>query len=417
MKTLKLLCAALAAGMTAAPAEAAPASKMKVKMAEIYVLKAEKSWKWGGMSDFNDARERVDALKKESADDPAVIALDGRLAAVQAKIDGKNAEKAADAKAAQAKREAAAKAAEEAEAKSAADAKALAQKTPRPWPMEKMDWDHKPIKDYIEKLGTIKDEKEVENLKAALEARAKEDRAIVAAGGAAAQEAKEELDRYEYFLDQLGFQTLVGFFDGNVDLEKQNLSFNSLRIKVTNTSFTLKTGSDRKFYFFESNGMRTCAEGDDLRMIDEASLRYYYVYLFLKDEKETALQKYASMAAVSVNYIKEAKKNNTVENIDYAPMPKKGALHNEFAKEALVAVKTQAPSCASTDEVIIDADNWQMEYKGGVIKLRKFGGWAIRDYPHGRRAFRVQWCQDHQGGGSYGKLRLHATGGGNMYVK
>ena len=67
--------------------------------------------------------------------------------------------------------------------------------------------------------------------------------------------------------------------------------------------------------------------------------------------------------------------------------------------------------------MIIDADSWQTETKLGSVVRRKFGGWGLKKQKWGIRAYRVQWCQDHLGGGKYAPLRLYATAGGNMYVK
>ena len=83
----RMLAVAVAA-MAAFWVEAAPASKMKVKMADMYVAKAEKDFARFGTKSMTknstrEARQRLDDLLKASADDPDVVALDERLKKVE----------------------------------------------------------------------------------------------------------------------------------------------------------------------------------------------------------------------------------------------------------------------------------------------------------------------------------------------
>lgn len=417
MKMLKLMLTAAAVAV-ALGTEAAPASAMKLKIAETYVKTAEEKaarFKTGTMvkQSAKEARQRVDELLKSSSDDPAVVALDTRLKKVEAPFEADAKERVEAQKANEEKLAAEKKA--EAEAKAAKSA-ALAHKAELPWAMAKED--RAAIAKYVDELGRTTNSKLVGDFKKALEARAEEDRKIVEANGDGVDAAKEELDRYELFLDQVGYLTLVGYFEGDVDLEKGIVNFRELRIRTTNSSVYVRVDpQDKKQYFYEMNGARCYVEGEDAKMVSEAMRRFYYVDYFLMNRKETEFRKNSLAARVMFDYIKKAFANNSPDKIEFAPMPKKGALHGQFAKEALETIKTQSDNYKDVFEVVIDADSWQVETKFGGVVRRKFGGWGLKKLKYGVRAYRVQWCQDHLGGGKYAPLRLYATAGGSMYVK
>ena len=398
--------------------EAAPANKMRLKMAEMSVKDAETKagrFKTGTMvkQSVREARGRVDALLKDSSDDPAVVELDARLKKLEAPFEQDAKERVEAAKAKEEKRAAEQKAAAEA---AAAKRAALAHKAELPWVMAKEDRDA--ITKYIDELGRITNSKLVGDFKKAIDARAEEDRKIVEANGDEADKAKDELSLYNLFLDQLGHQTLVGYFEGDVDLEKNIVNFKELRIRTTNSSVYVRTcPADKKLYFYETNGARGYVEGEDIKAVQEAQRRFYYVDYFLMNREDKDFRKSSLAARVMFDYIRKALANNSPDKIEFAPMPKKGALHAEFAKAALETIRTQSDNYTDVYEVIIDADSWQTEAKFGGIVRRKFGGWGLKKKKYGIRAFRVQWCQDHLGGGKYGPLRLYATAGGNMYVK
>lgn len=534
MKHAKIVLAAVAAGLVVMPADAAPASKMKVKMAESFVKTAERG---GAMSKsaIKDARQRINDLLKSSDDDPDVIALDERLKKLESapaevpkmqlemarnRVDAMEsgrgdvtfsetrrsiddllklygrvpplvalderlnklekkiaADKAAAEKEAEERAAAEKKAAEEraaaerkaAEERAAAERKAAeeraaakkkeeeeriasekreeearvarreakakrraaekqariaaAHKVPCPWVMDTKKSAREAeeaIHEYIKGLGRITNSKEVGDLKAALEARAEEDRKIVAEGGEGADEAKKELSLYNDFYYYLGYDTLVGKFDGTVDLVQGFVDMKSLAVWTRGGYVYVMTyAKDKKLYFFDSNGSgasRCFLEDEDLLLAVETQRRFWYVDYFLMKRDNERDKKNAAAARVMFNYIGKARENNSPDIIDYRPMPAKGALHDAFAEEALVALKKQAPSYAPTTKVVIDADNWDVERRGPIIKLRRFGGWALRDDKYGTRAFRVLWCQDCLDNGEYGRLRLHSTGG-SCYVK
>lgn len=420
MNTAKwMLAAAVATIMIGA--EAAPANKMKLKMAEMLVSTAEKNVEKFGTGTMakqstREARERVDGLMQGSADDPAVAALDERVKKLEGKFDVEAKEREAAHKAFEEKKAAERKAEEDAAAAKAAKGAALAHKVPLPWPMEKEDRDR--ISKYVEELGQISNSKLVGDLKDALEARAAEDRKIVEAKVDGWEKAQEELDLYDLFLDQLGHRTVVFDFDGDVDLENKTVNFRQVSIRTYNSTIYVRpSADDKKLYFYEANKARCFVEGKEMDAVNEALRRFFYVNYFLKDREEKEYQKNAMAAGVIFGHIKQAVANNSPDKIEYAPMPKKGALHTEFAKDALRTITTQSDNYKDVYDVIIDADNWQVESKFGGIERRKFGGWGLKKYKYGIRAFRVQWCQDYLGNGKYAPLRLYATAGGHMYVK
>ena len=174
---------------------------------------------------------------------------------------------------------------------------------------------------------------------------------------------------------------------------------------------------DKKHYFYEPNGFRCLVEGEDGMLVAEAMRRYWYVEYLLNNRTEPEYCKNCLAAHAMFQYIKNAFDNSSPAKIEYAPMPKKGALHEEFAKDALATIAVGADNYKDVYDVIIDADKWEVEYKFGNPVRRKFGGWGLKKQKWGVRAYRVQWCQDYMGDGNYGKLRLYATAGGNMYVK
>ena len=409
-----LAVAVVAAGLGAG---AAPANKMKLKMAEMLVKTAEEKaarFKTGTMvkTSAQEARERVDALMQGSSDDPAVVALDERLKKIEAPFEA-DAKERVEAKKAKEERLAAERKAE-AEAKAAKSA-ALKHKAELPWAMEKEDRDR--IAKYVDELGRTTNSKLVGDFKKALDARAEEDRKIVEAKGDEADKAKEELELYDLFLDQVGYLPIVGFFNGDVDLAKNVVNFKEVRIRTSNSSVYVRMAADQKLYFYEMNGARGYVEGKDIDAVKEAQRRFYYVDYFLMNREDKDFRKNSAIARVMFDYIGKALANNSPDNIEFAPMPKKGALHEQFAKQALETIKTQSDNYKDVYEVVIDADSWQTETKFGSIVRRKFGGWGLKQLKHGVRAYRVQWCQDHMGGGQYGPLRLYATAGGSMYVK
>ena len=417
MNTLKCMLS-VAVAAAALGVVAAPASTMKVKIAEMSVKMAEEKaarFKTGTMvkQSTKEARERVDELLKTSADDPAVVALDERVKKLEAPFEADAKERADAKKAAEEKRAAEQKAAEEA---AAAKSAALAHKAELPWAMEKEDRDR--IAKYVDELGRTTNSKLVGDFKKALDARAEEDRKIVEANGDEADKAKDELDLYDLFLDQVGYLPIVGYFEGDVDLEKNIVNFKELRIRTSNSSVYVRTcPEDQKLYFYEMNGARGYVEGKDIDAVNEARRRFYYVDYFLMNRDDKECRKNSAIARVMFDYIGKALANNSPDKIEFAPMPKKGSLHEQFAKEALKTITTESDNYKDVYEVIIDADSWQTETKFGGVVRRKFGGWGLKKLKYGVRAYRVQWCQDHLGGGKYGQLRLYATAGGNMYVK
>ena len=89
----------------------------------------------------------------------------------------------------------------------------------------------------------------------------------------------------------------------------------------------------------------------------------------------------------------------------------------ETGQAAALAVARGTLSHPDAKEVFIDADDWTIDYKLGSPVRRRFGFWVLKDVEGGRKVFRMQACQDYQGGGQYGKLKYYAVGGGNYWVE
>ena len=285
-----------------------------------------------------------------------------------------------------------------------------------PWPLAKdYSQDTKPIDDYIKQLGTATNSKAVGEFRKQLRARVAEDEKIVAAGEKHPkyEQAKEELDRYELFLDHMGHR-LWFIFHGNVDLEKNNVSFDYAQLDIPRSNVRVMSTDGKNVYFFK-NGDRVFLEGEDLKAVQRQFRQMYYTLYFLQGLDKPAYKKYCAIADACLRYTSMAMKNNKPENADYHPMPTPGKL-NELAPKALELAK-KSDSYKDAIEVVIDADDWTVERNSvGVILRRKVGAWVIKPQKDHKRAFRCQFAQPFQGNG-YGELILYGVGGGQFNIK
>ena len=288
--------------------------------------------------------------------------------------------------------------------------------TPCPWPLAKdYSQDSKPIDEYIKKLGTITNSKEVGAFRKQLRDRVAADQKIVAMGQNAPgyDQAKEELDRYDLFLDRMGHR-LWFIFHGNVDLKKNNVTFDYAQLSVPRSNVRVMSQDGKNVYFFQ-NGDRVFLEGADLKEVQRQFRQIYYTLYFLQGLNEPEYKKYRAIADTCLRYISMAMKNNKPENVDYHPMPKPGKL-NILAPKALALAK-KSDSYKDAIAVVIDADDWTVERNSaGVILRRKTGAWVIKQMPKCKRAFRCQFAEPWQGNG-YGALILYGVGGGQFNIK
>ena len=285
-----------------------------------------------------------------------------------------------------------------------------------PWPLAKdYSQDSKPIDDYVKQLGTITNSKQVGDFRKQLRARVAEDEKIVAAGEKHPryEQAKEELDRYDFFLGTMGHR-LWFIFHGNVDLEKNNVSFDYAQLDIPRSNVRVMSTDGKNVYFFK-NGDRVFLEGEDLKAVQRQFRQMYYTLYFLQGLDKPEYKKYCAIADACLRYTSMAMKNNKPENVDYHPMPTPGKL-NTFAPKALELAK-KSDSYKDAIAVVIDADDWTIERNAvGVIIRRKVGAWVIKEMKGHKRAFRCQFAQPYTGDG-YGELILYGIGGGQFNIK
>ena len=285
-----------------------------------------------------------------------------------------------------------------------------------PWPLAKdYSEDTKPIDEYIKQMGTITNSKLVGDFRKQLRDRIAEDEKIVAAGEKHPryEQAKEELDRYDFFLGTMGHR-LWFIFHGNVDLEKNNVSFDYAQLDIPRSNVRVMSTDGKNVYFFK-NGDRVFLEGEDLKAVQRQFRQMYYTLYFLQGLDKPEYKKYCAIADACLRYTSMAMKNNKPENVDYHPMPTPGKL-NTFAPKALELAR-KSDSYKDAIAVVIDADDWTVERNAvGVIIRRKVGAWVIKEMKGHKRAFRCQFAQPYTGDG-YGELILYGVGGGQFNIK
>ena len=414
MKGIRLLLAASA--MFCLTHGVYAASAMKVKMAEVYLKNAE----GGGFtakSAAKEARQRIDALKKEyGADDPDVQALEKRLLVIENKDKAAQEEKAAQQKAEQQKAENEKKDAEKANAEKQPPA-VIGHTAPKPWVLETdyEAWNDKhPVNKYIKNLGKEKKE-DVLELDKQLRARIEEDRKIVAANGNGQTEAEQEIERYKGFLSAL--ETVVNInSDIKIDVEKKRMDFYYFKVFFSNFSRDIRNfKKDGKPYFFGLNGEPEYIREKEIPYAQEARMTMAYINIFCANQGSDRFMQVQSKAAVCAMNTEKAIKNNSPDVVIFHPVEQfpKGEMHNELAKEAL---KVAIPARENVVDVIINSNDWGIERNAlGIIILRVCAGWVVVKDDLGKRVIPAKWCQPNQGGDSYGKLQLLSCGGNSQY--
>jgi len=294
---------------------------------------------------------------------------------------------------------------------------------PRPWVLEKDDdgrSDDSPVAQYAKNLGK-QDKEAVKALDKQLRERIAEARKIVAADGPGKAEAEKEIERYEAFLSKIS-DPIRFSFNGKIDIAKKSMTFDSYQIFVDRrTTHVMRLSKDKKYYFFGSNGEPEFLRGKDLELAKEDIQRMGYISLFCGNQNPDPGQGYmqiSSKAAVCCIYGREALKNNSRDVVIFHPMPAKGSLHDDLAKDALARAQAAYPHMNIVD-VLINSNDWVIQRnRFGVIIRRVCLGWVIQKDDIGRRAVPAKWQQANQGGDTYGKLQLFTYGGNNwFYVK
>ena len=287
---------------------------------------------------------------------------------------------------------------------------------PCPWVLaEDFTRDTRAFQAYYAKLGTTTNGKEVGKFRDQLRARIEEDKKIVAAGSSHEkyEQAQEELGRYGFFLGWLE-QRLYFIFNGQVDLEKNNVTFEYATLRTKNSNVRVMSADGKNVYFFQ-NGDRVFVEGEDLEEIKKQFRQMFYTLILLKGADRPEYKKALAISDTCLRYTSQAMANNKPENVDYHPMPTPGKL-NSLAPKALELAK-KSSSYADAIDVVIDADDWTIERNSaGIIQRRKVGAWVIKQMKNCKRAFRCQFAQPWNGNG-YGELILYGVGGGQFNIK
>lgn len=124
---------------------------------------------------------------------------------------------------------------------------------------------------------------------------------------------------------------------------------------------------------------------------------------------------YHQKAVAYVSALKEAIKGNSLDNLEYKPVPKAGGMNASMNAKALAAEKQKGKDVV---KVVITSNSWEIQKNAmGQPVRRVIYGYSIGNTKHGKMASRVSWAEDYQGGGKYGSLHCYGVGTEYFYVK
>ena len=290
---------------------------------------------------------------------------------------------------------------------------------------------------------------EVRALAEKLTARAKYDREILAG---------MESEKYEYDYDtkeklenevanwtnlytQLG-QVASLLFSAEFKQDNQGLwYYEGTKLFLVGTSTTgveassadVKPGSnclfttrDNKTFFCDAGYQPIFASDDqvamaklDVNMMLNIAILFegYPVEYRLANERGVLATEYAQYYNRALSYAhtgQEAIAGNSIDNIEFKPMPRAGALNGSLKSQALAIEKAKG---ANRIDVVITSDSWEVQTNPlGTPIRRVIYGYSIVNTDAGKRANRVSWSEDYQGG-SYGKLHAYGVGTESFFVK
>jgi hypothetical protein len=96
-------------------------------------------------------------------------------------------------------------------------------------------------------------------------------------------------------------------------------------------------------------------------------------------------------------------------------MPKAGGMNASMKAKALAAEKSKFKDVL---DVVVTSDSWTIEKTAAGVPIRRvIYGYSIGKTKDGKRATRVSWAEEYQGGGKYGSLHTYGVGGDSFYVK
>ena len=188
----------------------------------------------------------------------------------------------------------------------------------------------------------------------------------------------------------------------------------------------LFTSRDNKTFFcdagyqpiFASDAEVAMAKLDVNMMLNIAILFEGYPVEYCKaTERGVMADTYAQYYNRALTYAhtgQEAIAGNSIDNIEFKPMPKAGALNGSLKSQALAIEKAKG---ANRIDVVITSDSWEVQTNAlGTPVRRVIYGYSIVNTENGKRANRVSWSEDYQGG-SYGKLHAYGVGTESFFVK
>ncbi len=240
-------------------------------------------------------------------------------------------------------------------------------------------------------------------------------------------EVQKEQERWMAFYGELQ-QYMVGRINGTA----KDLSGTGGWELTTQMGDIMAPGDKRMFYVARKNGGKSqlysidhrgaFATATDVEKLNEEIHRMNNIAILTKgltnewDDEYTRESERNKLALIHLraltfsNLVGEAVNNNSMENLEKAPMPKAGKMNASLKAKALAIAKADDPSVI---DVVITSNSWEVK----PLTRRIVYGYVIKKGELGKQAVSRSWCQDYAGGGKYGALRHFGVGLESFYVK
>ena len=174
---------------------------------------------------------------------------------------------------------------------------------------------------------------------------------------------------------------------------------------------------DNKYVFIDSNHNPRFLEDDEME-VAKNELNFVKNLSILLEDIAKADDEYMPKYQATLTFVgglNQALAANSLDNLEFKPMPRAGSLNASLKAQALAIAKKQSKDVV---DVVITRDAWDVKRNAlGAILHRVAYGYRIVNTKHGKRAVSCSWAQDHQGGGKYGALRHFGVGTESFYVK
>lgn len=129
-----------------------------------------------------------------------------------------------------------------------------------------------------------------------------------------------------------------------------------------------------------------------------------------KDDYDIYYQKALSYVSV----LDAAIKGNSLDNLDFKPIPKAGSMNASMKAKALSVQKAKNKSVI---DVVITSNSWDVKKNALGVPIRRIiSGYSIIQTKYGKMATNVSWSEEYEGG-KYGSLRAYGVGMESFYVK